>query len=182
MALEQSNSKGAAAQDIIASPGPSPSEELRVFWIGVSAQRNERGSRTPPLTSETPTGAIIDQIIAACTPELPHTKLNLVDRVLLDESGRLRPPTKDELAAAFRRMLRLMRQNRGALFIFLGNYIRDFFQSHEGKGKLNLYTVYDIGTARAAFVHHPSYVRVYKYKKMAEYTSKVASLVVSSAT
>ncbi len=152
-------------------------QTLKIFWVGISAQRNRRGEQESPLTSATPTGVIIDQIISECVGKLTHKRLNLIDRVLLDPAGRLRPPNKQELTEGYRRIVRVMQKNKRCLFIFLGNHIRAHFQAAEQEKIFSLYTVYDIYGTRAVFVHHPSYIRVYRYKTLGDYTDKVANLV-----
>jgi len=154
---------------------------MKIFWVGVSAQRDRRGGQAPPLTGAAPTGVIVDQIISECASNLTHEKLNLIDRVLLDRDGRLRPPNKQELTEGLNRMTRVMRENKRCLFIFLGNHIRTRFQAAERDIILDLYTAYDICDARAVFIPHPSYVRVYQYKRLGDYTTKVAKLVANLA-
>ncbi len=178
-ALRSDNSM--RVRPLVPTESATYNKTMQVFWVGISAQRNRCGGQASPLAGATPTGTIIDQIISECASDLPHKKLNFIDQVLLDPAGRLRPPTKQELTDGLYRMLHVMKKNKRCLFIFLGNHIRAHFQTVEPENILALYTVYDICEARAVFIHHPSFVRVYQYKKLGDYTTKVAQLVANLA-
>jgi len=150
--------------------------------MGVSSQRTADGRPIAALCDSTPTGQLIDLIVSLCPREVAHRKFNFVNRVLQDGAGRLRPPTTDELAESLPRILRMMRKNRKDIFVFLGNHIRVCLREAFPESRLEYYQVQTLGgAANALFVHHPSYIRVYRHKHMDEYARKVARLIAETA-
>jgi hypothetical protein len=149
---------------------------MNIFWVGISCQRDASGTAVPPLSEKTPSGRIIDEIIRRC-PAATHTKINVIDRVLVNAAGKLRNPTHEELAPALCSTLKRMEEDKEALFVFLGSLIRSQLERRPPRCKLEEYRLYDLGQARAIFIQHPSYVRVYRYKQLGEYQSRVAELI-----
>jgi len=155
-------------------------DAMNVFWIGISAQRDEEGAPLPPLATVTPSGRIVDEIIHRCR-EHRHTKLNAVDKVLVDELGKLRNPTRKELEEGLRSITNTMQQSTSALFIFLGGLIRGHLSTRVLNRAFQEYVVYDLFETRTLFVQHPSYVRVYKYRNLEDYQSGVVRLIRQAA-
>src|SRR5579864_2985218 len=72
---------------------------MQIAWTGISSQRDRHGHALRPLSAETQTGKIVERIILQCPPGCSHKRANFIDRVLVDDRQRLRPPSDEELSA-----------------------------------------------------------------------------------
>jgi len=151
---------------------------MRIAWVGISAQRDHAGKPVAPLAPTTPTGQVVEKIIQLCPAGTLHEKANFIDQILIDDDQRLRAPRRDELAQGADRFSGILESRARDLFVFFGGHIRSAFEFH-CKVKFKNDIVHTICGSRVAFVNHPSYVRIYRAKRMDEYIRSVASLVSS---
>jgi uracil DNA glycosylase superfamily protein len=155
---------------------------MQIAWTGISAQRDRRGKKVAPLSSATPTGQVVDRIASKCPAGVNHRKLNFLDRVLLDEAGKLRPPHQSELDANIEPFVKAMKASRSSIFVFLGSHIRSAFQAMHPERSFENNTVYHLNGMQLLFIHHPSYVRIYRSRMLNEYISEVAETIASAVS
>lgn len=152
---------------------------MKIAWTGISSQRDRHGHALRPLSAETQTGKIVERIIRQCPPEFSHKRANFIDSVLVDDRKRLRPPSDIELSAGLERFVGSLKRKRKGAYVFFGGHIRGAFQNRYSAVRLHNEVWYRLFNSALIFVHHPSYIRIYRSKHLEKYIHDTAAHVSS---
>jgi len=153
-----------------------------VLWLGLSAVRIVDVSSSRPLGSDTQTGGVIDTVESRL-PNVSFRRTNLVRCLPLDEKGKIRYPTRDEIESCFGHLLKEIDETRPSTIIMLGGKVFDFVRRKLGEGeriaekKGLVCGVERIDGRLWVEAYHPSYILVYKRRFLAEYIQGISSVV-----
>jgi DNA polymerase len=147
-----------------------------VYFVGLSSKPN-----CEPLSEKTKTGQIIKGI-EILLPEANIIKINLVSTPPLDENGKLRYPSKNEMEVGWMEIKDQFTQCGNYLMVLLGQQVSGFLRAKVGveplKPKLPSDFSSELYLAQASSqllsVHHPSFVYVYRRQQIQRYISSVA--------
>jgi uracil-DNA glycosylase family 4 len=112
----------------------------QVVFVGLTNKINKS-----PLASDTLSGKVIDDIISGVGGTC--IKTNLVNFAPINNSGKLRYPTKAEKDNGFSTLTNLLEKNRPNIVVCLGNIVGDYLVD-----KID----------NVIKIKHPAYVAVYK--------------------
>ncbi|MDD4931076.1 MAG: uracil-DNA glycosylase family protein [Candidatus Colwellbacteria bacterium] len=130
----------------------------RVLFVGLSDKPDRE-----PLDSRTQTGKIIDAI-SDLIPGVMAYRTNLVDRAPIDDKGRLRYPTKEEIEECIPHLEKTVAEISPDIIVSLGKTteasLSKRFENHIS-------------------ISHPSYIAVYKKKFSEEYIRSSAEKIIS---
>ena len=151
-----------------------------VFWVGLSAVKVEDVNLSTPLSSSTNTGKLISEIELLCTSNNFY-KTNIVKCLPLNDT-KIRYPTKGEMKSCYHNLELEINILQPALIFLLGKQVSDFVANKFDVkfDKLDEdfnYLPFKIGNLTFIQVHHPSYILVYKRKKVDLYRQKIAQLI-----
>ena len=156
-------------------------KRINVCWVGLSA-KPDMGPRSRPLSEETRSGAIVADI-ERLFPWLKFYRTNLVKCPPLKEQT-LRYPTRAEMLTCSLHLLTELRLLKPDLVILLGKQVIDFSSQMFGLepqafGPRFSYRVQSVKSADTRFVgvHHPSFINVYRRKRIDEYSRGVARAI-----
>lgn len=121
-----------------------------ILFVGISNKRDK-----DPFDSSTNSGKIIDSIVRGISCDC--YKMNYVSYPPLDDLGRLRYPTKEELRNSFPEFQKKVQMLHPDLIIVCGKMILKELERHE-------YKKYPILS-----ILHPSYIWVYHRKELDQY-------------
>jgi DNA polymerase len=148
-----------------------------VFWVGLSAVQIGEGEDGLPLGENTRTGNLIHQIEKPFVSEISFYKTNLVKCVPLQD-GKIRYPSKIEMGKCFPNLEREITDLKPSVIFLLGKQVASFVM--DSKSNLNFelndefkYEHIYLAGVHYVPVHHPSYVLVYKRKKLDEYIMNI---------
>jgi uracil-DNA glycosylase len=149
-----------------------------VMWVGVSAK-----PRSTSLDPRTPTGRVVSRIEERLS-QVRFYRTNLVKCPTTDPSGRMRVPVAEEI----QRCLALLRSEidrvRPCVVVGLGTVVsRALFEWAGGDWEFNgfgnriRYRVYSSPQISLLPVHHPSYMLVYRRRKIEHYIDCIARAI-----
>ncbi|MBR1926099.1 MAG: uracil-DNA glycosylase family protein [Clostridia bacterium] len=148
---------------------PLIDNELRgdIMWVGLSAKQVVNVDKSIPLENNTNSGKILE-IIEKRLPHLKFYKTNLVKCLPLNMSNQLRYPTTDEMFCCFHNLIYEINKIKPKIIFLLGKKVYDFVcKNIEGKG---------FDYANLFYVEHPSYIYVYKRKRINDYVDKIVNI------
>lgn len=152
-------------------------KKSNVFWVGLSAVRFKEGQQKLPLSPITPSGALIHQIEQPFKQRAAFYKTNLVKCVPLNED-KIRYPLEHEMEKCFPNFeWELERLNPTTVFL-LGKQVSTFVLKKLSSYKPFFnddfkYTPIKISEINFIPIHHPSYVLVYKRKRLDAYINSI---------
>jgi len=158
-----------------------------VFWVGLSAvQIEENDEKCIPLSPNTKSGKLINDIENVCDPSITFYKTNLVKCLPLNEN-KIRYPELIEMNKCFPNLKDEIICHKPKLIFLLGRQVADFTLKKYGHtlGNLGANFSYDtFVTEDIVFVpiHHPSYILVYKRKLVDDYVDCVKKIINDSYT
>ena len=154
-------------------------KECQVFWVGLSAKKVMSDVELP-LSSETNTGMIIHKIEEGCE-ELIAYKTNLVKCLPLTEQQKLRYPNKNEIDCCFEHLLSEIHTMSPQIVFLLGEKV---YSTIAKKMKIEFekwndfeYHYKKVEGIYYVPIHHPSYIYVYKRKRMQDYIDEVRKII-----
>lgn len=136
-------------------------EKCDVMWIGLSAKKVENIENDYPLSENTNSGKIIKEV-ETMLPNIKYYKTNLVKCLPLDENGKLRYPSTEEMNACINNLIKEIEYLKPKIVFLLGNNVTQFIDSYIKKNNIKINT-------NLKKVAHPSYIYVYKRKNKQEY-------------
>ena len=154
-------------------------KECQVFWVVLSAKKMESDEEVP-LSPETNTGMLIQKIEELCGEVITY-KTNLVKCLPLTEEQKLRYPNRKEIDSCFEHLVGEIQAMSPKIVFLLGEKVYSSVGKHL---KINFekwdefeyhYKKYE-GTYYVP-IHHPSYIYVYKRKRMDEYIEGVERII-----
>ena len=155
-----------------------------VMWVGISAKQVEDIKTTRPLSEESNSGKILGKI-ESNSEELQYYRTNLVKCPPLTDSGKLRYPNLNEQEACYSNLIGEIDTVKPKVVFMLGLKVSNFLLSKndikvDGFESGFNYTGYNVSGIHYVPVHHPSYVYVYKRKKMNAYVNAIKSVIKSN--
>lgn len=155
-----------------------------VFWVGLSAVKSDNIMPITPLSSTTNTGNLIKLIESSCKSNGGFYKTNIVKCLPLN-GCKIRYPSKKEMSICFPHLEYEINTLRPRQVFLLGKSVADFVLNKYGINNLKLdnefnYSSITLNDIQYIPIHHPSYILVYKRKRLNEYITKIVSLIASS--
>lgn len=154
-------------------------KECQVFWVGLSAKKTVSDVEIP-LSPETNTGMLIRKIEDMCE-NINTYKTNLVKCVPLTEQQKLRYPNKKEIDSCFEHLLSEIHTMSPKIVFLLGERVYSSVGKHlkidfEKWNDFEYHYTEFRGTYYVP-IHHPSYIYVYKRKRVNEYVESVEKII-----
>ena len=151
----------------------------QVFWVGLSAKKVIfEGEK--PLSPSTNSGSILCSVEEHCDG-ISMYRTNLVKCLPLDESGKLRYPNKREIDLCLPNLHLEIEELSPQIVFLLGNKVIDaigmYYSLSFEKWSEFKYTVSKRSNMYFVPVHHPSYIYVYRRKRINEYVSSLERMV-----
>ncbi len=153
-----------------------------IIWVGLSAVKAQDNSEIP-LSSKTNTGKLIESVEQLC-PSKSFYRTNLVKCLPLD-NDKIRYPSTSEMKNCFPNLKDEIQLFKPKLIFLLGKQVATFVLRSYNQDCPSLddqfeYKSIVIGNSMFVPVHHPSFILVYKRKKMADYIQSLARIVNSN--
>lgn len=154
-------------------------KECQIFWVGLSAKMVHSDEEIP-LSPDTNTGLLIKRIEEVLKGI--HTyKTNLVKCVPLNEQQKLRYPNKKEIDCCFDNLQKEIGELSPQIVFLLGEKVYSAVEKHFGikfeKWDEFNYRYKKFEGIYYIPIHHPSYIYVYKRKKIEQYIESVENMV-----
>tara|TARA_A100000171_G_scaffold35638_3_gene34217 strand:- start:14040 stop:14570 length:531 start_codon:yes stop_codon:yes gene_type:complete len=152
-----------------------------VFWVGLSAVKLDEKVHNLPLSQSTKSGGLIFDIEMDCRKDLVFYKTNAVKCLPL-KSTKIRYPSRSEMQDCYPNLELEIEVLSPKIVFLLGKQVSDFILSQHGKkisglSKEFIYEPIEIGQTLYVPVHHPSYILVYKRKKIDQYIRAISNLI-----
>lgn len=154
-------------------------KECQVFWVGLSAKKM-LSDIDLPLSPETNTGMIIHKIEQACEGIITY-KTNLVKCLPLTEQQKLRYPNRKEIDCCYEHLLSEIHTMSPKIVFLLGQKV---YSSVAKKMKIKFekwndfeYHYKEIDGVYYVPIHHPSYIYVYKRKRVKDYINSIEKII-----
>lgn len=154
-------------------------KQCQIFWVGLSAKK-KMTDLEKPLSPETNTGRLIQQIEELCD-EIVTYKTNLVKCLPLTAEDKLRYPNQSEIDCCFENLISEINAMTPKIVFLLGEKVYLSVAKH-----LNIsfdkwndfeYHYKKIDGIYFVPIHHPSYIHVYKRKRIDEYIKGVEKII-----
>lgn len=153
--------------------------ECQIFWVGLSAKMVKSQDEIP-LSPDTNSGMLI-QKIEESLGEVDTYKTNLVKCVPLNEHNKLRYPNKREIDCCFSNLQKEIKELAPKIVFLLGEKVctsvGNHFDIEFDKWEDFDYSYKEHEGIFYVPIHHPSYIYVYKRKKMDEYIGGIEKII-----
>lgn len=154
-------------------------KKCQIFWVGLSAKIIKNEDEIP-LSPDTNTGMLI-QKIEQMLGEVDTYKTNLVKCVPLNEQNKLRYPNKKEIDSCFGNLKKEIKELSPRIVFLLGEKVYSSVEKHfniefDKWDEFN-YSYKEHEGIYYVPIHHPSYIYVYKRKKIEQYVDSIEKLV-----
>jgi DNA polymerase len=161
------------------SPLYDEKKTCQVFWVGLSAKMI-KSKDEKPLSPTTNSGGLLSLVENNCK-EISTYRTNLVKCVPLDESGKLRYPNRNEIKLCLPHLASEIEELTPKIIFLLGGKVIEsvskmYSVSFDKWEEFNYRATY-YNNSLFVPVHHPSYVYVYKRKRINEYTSGLERMI-----
>ena len=154
-------------------------KECQIFWVGLSAKIVKTEDEIP-LSPDTNTGMLI-QKIEEMLGEVDTYKTNLVKCVPLNEQNKLRYPNKREIDSCFGNLQKEIKELSPRIVFLLGEKVYSSVEKHFNiefnKWEDFNYSYKKYDGIYYVPIHHPSYIYVYKRKKIEQYIDSIEKIV-----
>lgn len=150
-----------------------------IFWVGLSAVKTSVNSDIP-LSPGTNSGKLISSIEFFLENKSFH-RTNIVKCLPLD-NGKIRYPSAKEMKNCFFHLKDEISYLKPKLIFLLGKQVSTFVLKEVGINSFSLDESFNYSTYKAdnnifVPVHHPSFILVYKRKKLQNYIQSIESLI-----
>lgn len=146
-----------------------------VLWVGLSAKKTTFAGETP-LSAQTNSGSVIRDI-EELLGGVKTYKTNLVKCLPLNENQKLRYPNREEIENCFSNLQSEIQELSPKIVFLLGEKVYSSVAKHYNLqfDKFEEFEYQYVKHEDTYFVpvHHPSYVYVYKRKRLDEYQRKI---------
>lgn len=155
-----------------------------VFWVGLSAVKNSDLFDNEPLSSCTNTGKLIAEIEGALK-DLIFYRTNAVKCLPLDEAGKIRYPSSEEMQSCFKNIMIELQEIKPAVVVLLGKKVSQFFLKQFNFPAVTLdkefcYSPTKLEEMLILSIHHPSYVQIYKKNMASKYVELVSNAILDA--
>ncbi|MDX2046612.1 MAG: uracil-DNA glycosylase family protein [Chitinophagaceae bacterium] len=146
-----------------------------IFWVGLSAVQFDESIERLPLSPNTKSGALINEIEKPLRENISFYKTNIVKCLPLKD-GKIRYPLEHEMEKCFPNFEHEINELSPSIVFLLGKQVATFVLKKMGIDDFILsddfkYDVFEFGETLFIPVHHPSFILVYKRKFLNKYTS-----------
>jgi len=150
-----------------------------IFWVGLSAVKTS-DKKDIPLSNSTNSGKLIG-LIENIIPDKSFHKTNLVKCLPL-KNEKIRYPTTKEMKKCFFNLEKEIDYLKPGFIFLLGKQVASFIlKCYDIKDySLNNEFVYDyfnINNSKVIPIHHPSFILIYKRKKLQQYTDGIKAVI-----
>lgn len=157
--------------------------EGKVLWLGLSAKAVDKLEDGIPLDNNTNTGKLIEKV-EKLNSDVGFYKTNLVKCLPLSSDEKLRYPSGLEIDACYSNFEKEIEFLKPKLVFLLGGkvsnkIIKQKFQKNSSLDKDFKYEYYILDGVKYIPIHHPSYIHIYKRKKMEDYILSLSSIIKS---
>jgi len=147
------------------------------MWVGLSAVKVVCTVKETPLSKTTNTGKLISEIEQR-NNDIDFYKTNLV-KCLPVNGTKIRYPKQDEMKSCYNHLQNEICEFKPKLVFLLGKQVGDFVSDRK---KLKLsnsfsYKMFQKDKVWYVPVHHPSYILVYKRKKINSYIEGITKII-----
>lgn len=158
-------------------------QKADVFWVGLSAVKVHDTSLTTPLADDSKTGKLISDIESLIN-SINFYKTNLVKCLPLN-NDKIRYPSKDEMHACYSNLYSELSILRPSFVFLLGKQVSDFVIKSQKATPIELADDFNYKFFRKANttfipIHHPSYILIYKRKKIDSYINSIERILVDN--
>lgn len=156
-------------------------KEGDVFWVGLSAVKIEDNLfQEKPLSPKTNTGKLIAEIENNIN-SLNFYKTNIVKCLPL-KNGKIRYPSQEEMRVCYKNFQYELTELKPKVVFMLGRQVSDFITLTYDNTKEFLdnnfeYKPFKIGAISFVPIHHPSYILIYKRKKIKRYIKAISTII-----
>lgn len=154
-------------------------KECQVFWVGLSAKKIE-SDQDAPLSPKTNTGMLLHEIEESCE-NVSTYKTNLVKCLPLNEQQKLRYPSRNEIDSCFENLISEIHTMSPKIVFLLGEKVYSSVGRHLKiefeKWNEFEYSYKEYEGIYYVPIHHPSYIYVYRRKRIEEYTKSVGRII-----
>jgi hypothetical protein len=157
---------------------------MKVLFLGPCRKQNRQtGATHPSFDPATPSGryvTLVQRALKSIACEFHFS--NIIDRPFLCSAGcnEINPTTKDLLSEWGQFERRLKKLGVDCIVAF-GSNVRDAFSRSDGIEYVSG-NMYRRGQHRVIFAPHPSFVMIYRRKKMSGYIRSLSRLISDGAT
>lgn len=148
------------------------------MWVGISDKPS-----TEPLATNTATGKVVAEMERELSG-LSFYRTNLVKYAPLDDSGKLRYPTTEEMAEGADLLLKEVEDLRPRIVVTLGAAVSKVVVERvsletrfTGLGNSFSYAPRGGGRFFVLPVHHPSFILVYRRKRLKSYIAAICKWI-----
>jgi uracil-DNA glycosylase len=150
-----------------------------IFWVGLSAVKSSVNYEIP-LSSNTNSGKLINSI-ESILPSISFYKTNIVKCLPL-EDGKIRYPSISEMKNCYFHLEREMEFFKPKIVFLLGKQVSSFVLKEYKINDISLnddfnYSTYDVDEKIFIPIHHPSFILVYKRKKLTNYINSLREII-----
>jgi uracil-DNA glycosylase len=162
------------------SPLIHNNSSAEIFWVGLSAVKTEN-KFDMPLAASTNSGKLLYNIETPFHSDLFY-RTNLVKCLPLDDKNKIRYPITSEMKNCISNLLLEIQYFKPKLIFLLGKPVASFVLHHFGIKDFVLdnefnYSTFIIKNTVFVPIHHPSYILVYKRKKVDIYIKGIQSMI-----
>jgi len=156
--------------------------KIDVMWVGLSHKKEKNGEVFLPLGNDTNSGKVILEIEKKL-PKLSFHRTNLVKFAPTDGNDKLRYPTISEMENDFPLLLKEIIELKPKIVFLLGSKVSQFVlekKQHKLIKSKKDWRCFDEVLFEGIYfvsIFHPSYVYVYKRKKISEYVDTVYQVI-----
>lgn len=152
-----------------------------IMWVGLSAKKVDDVRTAIPLSKDTNSGRLIDNIESGLG-EFKFIKANLVKCLPLDEDLKLRYPTNNEMRACYSNLTQEINKVKPKVVFLLGMNVSKFILKNINEKITGLdnkyhYTYFRHNDIYYVPIHHPSYIHIYRRKQIDRYILGVQSVI-----
>lgn len=140
-------------------------EKCDVMWVGLSAKKVNDINNNYPLEEDTNSGKIIKEIEDSL-PNVNYYKTNLVKCLPLDNEGKIRYPSNEEMIICIKNLIIEIEFLKPRIVFLLGNNVANFVKKYISENNIELNVI-------LKKIEHPSYIYIYKRKNKQLYIDKV---------
>lgn len=154
-----------------------------IFWVGLSAVKTQSTSDIP-LSPITNSGKLIESI-EFLLPSVSFYKTNLVKCLPLNKN-KIRYPSSSEMKNCFFHLENEIDFFEPKMIFLLGKQVATFVLKEYGVKDISLndsfnYETFQLGGNIFVPIHHPSFILIYKRKKLEDYIDGIKDIILSNS-
>lgn len=159
-------------------------EKTDVMWVGLSAVKVQDVETETPLSDTTRSGNLIKEIEGE-SEMTSFYKSNIVKCLPLKETGKIRYPSKKEMESCYFNLKMEIELLKPNVIFLLGKQVASFLAHKFDFNPITFgddfqYKKFDIDGISVIPIHHPSYILIYKRKKVDLYKQRISTIIEES--